>query len=97
MSKHAKAPWAMGGNDGSFVDIDSPDHGALAKVVWCMNDDKNAGRSSPDCEANARLIAAAPDLLAAAIHALEDAVADDMDDWFGELRAAVAKATGADK
>ncbi len=40
-------------------------HLALAQVVWVMDDDRRMGRGSPVCEANARLIAAAPELLAA--------------------------------
>jgi hypothetical protein len=44
--------------------------------------------------ANARLIAAAPDLLEACQRALAEAVADDQDEWFANMRAAIAKATG---
>lgn len=70
MNNHAPGPWKLGIQDGNFVDIDSECHGGLAQVVWLMEDDEVEGRSSPQCEANARLIAAAPDLLAA----LEDIV-----------------------
>ena len=54
--------------------------GRVADAVW------------PDAEANARLIAAAPDLLAA----LKDvvAVADRKTDEFDRARAAIAKAEG---
>lgn len=45
-------------------------------------------------QANADLISAAPELLAAAKLAVEDAVADDMDGWFRALKAAIAKAEG---
>lgn len=45
-------------------------------------------------EANARLIAAAPDFLEAAEMALRDAVADEQDPWFAALKAAVDKAKG---
>ena len=45
-------------------------------------------------DANARLIAAAPELLAACQRALVEAVADDQDEWFAIMRAAIAKATG---
>jgi len=48
----------------------------------------------PEWEANARLIAAAPDLLEACQRALAEAVADDQDEWFANMRAAIAKATG---
>lgn len=64
MSKHTPGPWEM--SDGGYIlpnhkAIDAPSHGALALVVWKMEDDER----SPKCEANARLIAAAPDLLEA--------------------------------
>ena len=40
-------------------------HIGLAQVVWSMEDDRTEGNNSPQCEANARLIAAAPELLLA--------------------------------
>jgi hypothetical protein len=64
MSKHTPGPWAISSGDfilQNHAAVDAPKHGALALVVWKMEDD---GRS-PECEANARLIAAAPDLLEA--------------------------------
>ena len=60
MSQHTPGPWKL--CDSSWVtnhrDIDAPTHGALAVVVWRMEDDAR----SPECEANARLIAKAPEL-----------------------------------
>lgn len=63
--KHAPGPWVVGHNNGSHVEIDAPSHGALANVVWLMDDDRDEKRNSPRCEANAHLIAAAPALLEA--------------------------------
>ena len=69
MNKHTPGPWSLGPlelvGDGLHAPIHAPSHGELATVVWQMEDDKFDGKPSLACEANARLIAAAPDLLAA--------------------------------
>jgi hypothetical protein len=53
-----------------------------------------AGRSLEECDANIRLIAAAPDLLACLLDVLDaDGDLNAMD--FDRYRAAIAKATGA--
>ena len=68
--QHTPGPWELGEieqaeDGGAFVDIDGKNlkyfHSGLARVVWRMEDDER----SPTQEANARLIAAAPDLLEA--------------------------------
>lgn len=84
---HSFGPWAVFSTP-LGVGVSNAD----ADVAHCNGFDGR--RSREEEEANARLIAAAPDLLAAAVHALDGAVADDMDDWFAELRAAVTKAQG---
>ena len=95
MSKHTPGPWSLDTeNVGDYlrghVSVDAPDHGALALVVWKMEDDDQ----SPVCEANARLIAAAPDLL----EALRFIEANTVEGGaFNKVaRAAIAKATGGD-
>lgn len=64
MSKHTPGPWWIDHGDDvdlpNHVGISSERHGLLAQVVWKMEDDE----CTPRCEATARLIAAAPDLLA---------------------------------
>lgn len=45
-------------------------------------------------EADAHLIAAAPELLEALEWALRDAAADELDPWFANARDAIAKARG---
>jgi hypothetical protein len=90
MMAHASGPWTMAPHPElrGYVRIDAPNHEDLARVVWLMEDDE----LSPQCEANARLIAAAPELL----EALLDMVSDHNDLSDGTLafaRAAIAKAT----
>ena len=67
MNKHAPGPWSLGepeavGN-GLFVPVHAELHGELATVVWRMEDDHTDEIPSLGCEANAKLIAAAPELL----------------------------------
>lgn len=72
-------------------------HLALAQVVWIMEDDAQMGLSSPICEANARLIAAAPELLAALITAKWMLERDYIDEQklttIRKCEAAITKAT----
>lgn len=65
-TQHTPGPWSLDlvplvETLYNHVAIDSEYHGALAQVVWKMDDDTQ----SPECEANAHLIAAAPELLEA--------------------------------
>lgn len=96
MNKHAPGPWSLGEPEGVgtglFVPVHSPEHGELATVVWCMEDDNFDDAPSPICQANAYLIAAAPDLLEALQGVL--AVADRKTDVFDKAHAAIAKARG---
>lgn len=67
MNKHTPGPWSLGEPEGVgtglFVPVHAPSHGELATVVWCMEDDNFDNAPSPSCQANANLIAAAPELL----------------------------------
>lgn len=56
---------------GLFVPVHAPSHGELATVVWCMEDDNFDDAPSPSCQANANLIAAAPELLESLINLVE--------------------------
>lgn len=47
---------------GMSVEIDAPDHGAIAVAVWRMEDDAIVGKSSPRLESTAQLLAASFDL-----------------------------------
>ena len=74
--KGTPGPWELGTpeplGEGLHVPIHGVGHGELAMAVWQMADDKFDRVRSLDCEANALLIAAAPELLEALI-AVEDA------------------------
>ena len=107
--KHTPGPWVIAESEQGrhFRAVSAKKHEALATVVWLMEDDDMDGVTSPECEANASLIAAAPDLL----EALTDAVID-FDNWAAHednhphehlvawaerARAAIAKAKGEEQ
>lgn len=62
---HTPGPWFLEEPDGDFVEVSAPDHHALARVVWQMEDNRLCGDPSPTQNANARLIATSPELLEA--------------------------------
>ena len=95
MSAHTPAPWYWADNV-----PDAPPHYRMVVDA----DGFTIAEPSPMSEADARLIAAAPDLLAAALCALADfeGILPEFDperehpawETLAELRAAIAKATG---
>lgn len=93
MSNHSPAPWIVFHN----VEIRCP--GEDNTVIARMEDSREAGWNTPTINANARLIAAAPELLAL-LREMHDAVADGTadfspsGDWFREASTAISKATG---
>lgn len=95
MSTHTPGPWRL--HEGSifghagYIGITSPAHDFLAEVVVKMDDDTER---SPRLLANARLIAAAPDLLAALQRAVNVLDATGATDDANAARAAIAAATG---
>ena len=98
MITHTKGPWEVG--DGSWksghVDINAKTHGSLAVVVTFVDDEPYA-----EGLANARLIAAAPDLLASLkvmTKAFESNLANhENTDWFEEWNTAMSAITKATK
>ena len=100
MSGHTPGPWSIRKHKRCYVKIDAPSHNAIAKVVWQMK----FGGTDDALEANARLIAAAPELLEA-LQALikydvfvDQSVSQEMLDYVTaqvDARAAIAKATVA--
>ena len=103
--KHTAGPWVLGeSSDGRhFRAVNAREHSELATVVWVMEDDDMEGAQSPECEANARLIAAAPDLLEA-LEMCTKAMASVLPDFnpydqaaYDKARAAIAKAKGEEQ
>ena len=95
MSKHTPGPWEIEEHyHFGYRWISGPEHSQLAQVVWCMEDEDR----SPECEANAHLIAAAPELLDALCYLLEASSGQGPhEQWLAAMdqaRAAIEKATG---
>lgn len=106
--KGTPGPWELGipeqQGEGLHVPIHGIGHGELAMVVWQMADDKFDRIRSVSCEANAALIAAAPELLKALMWYVQN---DDVnigmlgnefwEDGLHAAEAAIAKALGESK
>ncbi len=95
MSAHTPAPWAVDGTlHSGDLDVISAD-GRIAMI----DDSRATGWNEPTIKANARLIAAAPDLLAAlqmveAIWSRDQTANIDPESPVAKVRAAIKKATG---
>lgn len=97
MSKHTPGPWRV--TEGRRIDSGRGYSTAIADV-WAHGEGADDAPSTGEAEANARLLAAAPDLLEACKEAVAVANMSDEDkptlddiDW-ARLRAAIAKAEG---
>ena len=97
-SKHTPGPWMWNGKDMPFADIEDAHGDVIAGVNECDRDDDAQARAEE--RANARLIAAAPELLAALRGIMST---DDLsrNDWPSDTmailtiaRAAIAKVEG---
>lgn len=109
MSKHTPGPWRVEEIDGMkgmfHIPIDAGEMGKttfqnVAEVQPWYNDDTDEFEFTPASHANARLIAAAPELLLAAqliLEILNDRNGRAMGPGFKALESAIAKATGGDK
>ena len=99
MSKHTPGPW--------LTDRNNVHTGQIATIHHCLNNDwveiwtdkwADTGLGEAEQEANARLIAAAPELLEAcqAINALDpqESSTGDWNEAFKLIAAAITKATG---
>lgn len=76
LAKATPGPWRLRLTDlerPDYAEIDGDRHGALATVVYRMEDDKRFGKNSPENEANAALIVAAINALPALLDRLEKA------------------------
>lgn len=102
MARHTPGPWTASERDRSYVRIDSDHWAMLATVVVRMS---GADENIPSGEANARLIAAAPDLLDALKEFVEPFAGWDIQNFIKrsdpatavrvtKARTAIAKAEG---
>lgn len=99
-TNHTPGPWARDTGSGFGCDVRA-ENGRKVAATWGINNgDPNRPAYRAECDANARLIAAAPDLLTQAEKHL--AWLSKLTDWAGAddpdldgLRAAIAKAQGA--
>ena len=93
MSEHTPGPWEaqppLNPND-DYADISGPEHIGLAAVVWNID-----GKPDEVCQANARLISAAPELLEALeiVEPVIDAMTASVEPG-RMIRAAISKARG---
>lgn len=107
MSKHTPGPWATGPMEGSqgcrIWQTDT--QGNVKSIVGFCLQSKPSRELDEETEANARLIAAAPELLAALVGAEKalvkalpllppDKEAVFCGEWLAEIRDAIAQATG---
>ncbi len=89
MSDHTPGPWSVGRLDlNEQRKIFGSSHELVATAAWELDS------QHPTMEANARLIAAAPDLLDAARAVVGNANHDCLLDAIADCRHAIAKAEG---
>ena len=98
--KHTPGPWAVDSDGSGWYIEATPERGHSLAFIASPEFQEEPDTSASEAEANARLIAAAPDLLEA-LQWLVDILPDpDLDNdelqrtWTRRARAAIAKATG---
>ena len=90
-TKHTPGPWVWNGKDMPFADVEDARGNVIAGTHECDRHDAHQARAEE--RANARLIAAAPELLDALRLVLAHDGALTGADWTA-IRAAIAKAEG---
>ena len=102
--EHTPGPWQVGSETYPIAILSGHRHGSPDNEVICIiGDDPMTPEDDDECKANARLIAAAPDLLAALTHIMGNLLAPRDNDeiregsytahWHAAV-AAIAKAGG---
>lgn len=98
MSKHTPGPWEVY-HDGYYDTWSVEGDGDTVADMWRLSEENHSRHPHADdyVEANARLIAAAPELLHLCVESLDDLCRCDAGDspLAEKIRAAIAKATGA--
>ena len=85
-TSYTPGPWEVFDSHTGIYILDSAEQSAVCKIEWCLED-----------EANARLIASAPDLLAVLKRLCSKAGACCDGGTWREARAVIAKAEGRDE
>lgn len=92
-AKHTPGPWHVGDQGAGYpVRAEQPKWQGGGRAICACRPANRTNEAHQEAHANARLIAAAPELLAALEQAL--AVHGDHYSWGPDARAAIAKATG---
>ena len=101
MSKHTEGPWIIDGEKGEYVSpLDRHEKIAIASILCVDEEDCESGNwvRGKETNANARLISAAPELLAALeeVFIIGDRLVSDVygTDFVRSAKAAIAKARG---
>lgn len=98
MSKHTPGPWNITPRQNNFIDIEHSDRHTPGKITLSLCRVQARQTWVEEAQANANLIAAAPDLLDALIEArkeLELYANDSGEDYNNpKINEAIAKATG---
>lgn len=100
---HTPGPWKVVANGERFLSIQNAageEATFVTKTHWLGYEEKDGWKREryeprPQADADARLIAAAPDLLAALQIAVAEEGAFGPPPWIEQASAAIAKATGA--
>lgn len=93
-TKHTPGPWARDTGSGFGCDVRA-ENGRKVAATWGINNgDPNRPAYRAECDANARLIAAAPELLAALEMALVYVDGEGTPEQYEQVVAAIAKAKG---
>ena len=95
--KHTPGPWTVISDPLHFHTLSTVVAGKVCSGLSEMRVDVGGSASLAEQEANARLIAAAPDLLEALIEVFEDKQSVNKLSWIDKTATAIAKATGGEE
>jgi hypothetical protein len=93
--KHTPGPWAVDTRYGSCF-VTAHDSRGICSAGSYSDTSEDPTKLLAENEANARLIAAAPELLMACQGMIDERDVFGLDYWFSVMEAAIAKATGND-
>ncbi len=104
--QHTPGPWKKGNPNDDWrspyrednktsvsLNVEAGSGEVIAMAVICYDEWTNKEKDA-ELKANARLIAAAPELLAVLLEAVEQPMRTEGSDWWVRVNAAIGKATG---